>query len=265
MGQHWYDSTGKPCHWMEGANGVQRDTTLRDARKLNLYPSVTTILGTVDKPALTNWKMKQVLLASLTLPKIENEPPDAFAKRIMRDAFEGSTDARDIGSEIHADLETLFKGDAAAIREGKYLLQHHDIAVAAYDFIVDYCGCRDFVSEQTVTSQMGYAGMIDLHRDGDKRENSFTIDFKTKDIKESDTGKKLAYPEMCMQLAAYDNALGGFGSRRLVNFFIDRTTPGLVVAHEWSPDEIIHQFTKFELLVKYWQLDKNYFPTGDDQ
>ena len=256
---HWYDKDGAPQHFTNG-----RDTTLRDARKFGYFPSVTTILGIVDKPALTNWKMKQVLLASLTLPTVENEPPDAFARRIMRDAFEGSTDARDKGSEIHADLETLFKSGAVAIREGKHLLKHHDIAVAAYDFIVDYCGCDDFVSEKTVVSSLGYAGMVDLHRDGDSRENSFTIDFKTKDIKESDTGKKLAYPEMCQQLSAYDSALGGFGSRRLVNFYIDRTVPGLVLAHEWTGEESVHEFTKFELLVKYWQLSKNYYPGGDE-
>ena len=257
MAGHWYLPTGEAYHFQE--NG--KPTTLREARKANAFPSVTTILGILDKPALTGWKLKKVTEACYNASDTEaHSLYDDYHKLMVKAAFEESTDARDKGSEIHADLETLFKGPASAIKQGRHLLKHHDIAVEAYDFIVDYCGVTDFTSEQTVVSNMGYGGMIDLSRDGDKCENSFTIDFKTKDVKESDTGKKLAYPEMCMQLAAYDNALGGFGSRRLVNFFVDRTTPGLVLAHEWTPDEIIHEFTKFQLLVDYWKLDKNYYP-----
>ena len=245
---HWYDSTGKPCHFMVGANGNERGTTLRDARKLNLFPSVTTILGTIDKPALVNWKMKQVLLASLTLPTIENEPPDDFAKRIMRDAFADSTDARDRGSLIHdclesvANLEDLYK----------YPSDIKDIAVSACVEVAEYCKTDRFTAEATVTGN-GYAGMIDLHND------EICLDWKTKDIKNLTT--KMAYDEQAMQLAAYDKALGG-KQRRCINVFVDRTEPGRVVIHEWEPEDIELAWQKFELLVKYWQLDKGYVPSA---
>jgi len=93
--------------------------------------------------------------------------------------------------------------------------------------------------------------MIDLHN------GEWVIDWKTKDIKSAST--KLAYPEMCMQLVAYDKALGG-PSRNLVNVFIDRETPGKIVVKEWGQSEIDVAWEKFQLLVKYWQLDKGYTP-----
>src|SRR5436190_23373532 len=46
-------------------------STLRDARKLGLLPSVTNILGVITKPELTAWLQEQAVLAALTLPRLE--------------------------------------------------------------------------------------------------------------------------------------------------------------------------------------------------
>ena len=51
-GSHFYDLAGKACHSQIGKNGLERNTTLRDARKLNLFPSVTGITGIFAKPGL---------------------------------------------------------------------------------------------------------------------------------------------------------------------------------------------------------------------
>ena len=247
---HWYTKEGEPMHWIEGANGKQRDTTLRDARKLNLFPSVTTILGTIDKPALTNWKLKQVSKACWDNMGVDWDcDHDVYHKEIMGEAFKDSTDARDRGSEIHDCLE--------AIAEGAPILTHPEdiraIAVQAWDQVTGYCETARFTAEATVAGD-GYAGMIDLHND------EFVIDWKTKDI--DDINKKMAYPEQAMQLAAYDAALnaGSKPGTRCINVFIDRTEPGKLVIHEWKPEEISLAWQKFQLLVKYWQLDKGYTP-----
>jgi hypothetical protein len=258
---HWYDTTGKPCHWIEGANGKQRDTTLRDARKLNLYPSVTTILGTIDKPALNRWKETQILLAAMTLPAIENEPVDKFSKRVMNDAFKESTEARDRGSEIHNAIESLVLHRVSGKPLPSMETDIFDIAAVAWAEICKFCETESFIAEATVAGD-GYGGMVDLHND------DFLIDYKTKDIKSLTT--RMAYPEQAMQLAAYDRALFAsapiptrppyYKPRRCINVFIDRTEPGKVIIHEWKPEEIELAWKKFKLLVQYWQLDKNYHP-----
>ena len=61
---HWYSKDGSPRYTIEGKTGV-RATTLRDARKHDLVPSVTTILNLLAKPGLDNWKQEQVLLSAL--------------------------------------------------------------------------------------------------------------------------------------------------------------------------------------------------------
>ena len=54
MGNHWYKQDGSPCYEVPYADPKKgmRSTTIRDARKLNLVPSVTTILQVMDKPGL---------------------------------------------------------------------------------------------------------------------------------------------------------------------------------------------------------------------
>ena len=70
---HWYAQDGEPMYTIIGANGKERNTTLRDAKSLGLVPSVTTILGMIAKPSLENWKINQALNSALTLEKNEGE------------------------------------------------------------------------------------------------------------------------------------------------------------------------------------------------
>ena len=58
---HWYTQEGEPMYTIIGANGKERNTTLRDAKSLGLVPSVTTIMGIIAKPSLETWKQKQLL------------------------------------------------------------------------------------------------------------------------------------------------------------------------------------------------------------
>ena len=64
---HWYSLEGEPMYTIIGANGKERNTTLRDAKSIGLVPSVTTILGMVAKPALENWKITQAIKSAATL------------------------------------------------------------------------------------------------------------------------------------------------------------------------------------------------------
>jgi len=201
---HWYDKDGKPQHFIEKADGTgKRASTLRDARKFLWFPSVTGVLDTIDKPVLNMWFQSQILMAALTLPQIENEPLDKFSERIKVDAFKESNEAKDTGTEIHDDMEIVFKEKGFLA-----VLKHTKIAHTAVRAIIDYCGTTDLIPEVTVAGE-GYGGKVDLYND------TFLIDYKTKDIKDKQwddyqAGKnpKIAYPEMAMQLSAYDKALG---------------------------------------------------------
>lgn len=219
---------------MVGKNGKERGTTLRDAKKLGLFPSTTAILNVAASPGLEAWKVNQAIAASYGVSR--EMAFDDYAKAVRMEAGQEALEARDIGSEIHADIERVFLGQDP--------INHPAIAWHAYNEITEYCGSDGWRVEETFASNMGYGGMVDAYRDG------VIVDWKTKDIAVWDA-KKLAYPSHSMQLWAYAHGLGMPNARR-INVFIDRSGEGLVI-HEWENDEV--NWEKFKLLLEYWKLD----------
>jgi hypothetical protein len=237
---------GEPTHWVTGKNGKERDTTLRDARKMNLCPSVTTILGILDKPGLNRWKIDQAYLACLTLPRVEGETLEEFKKRAIADAAEQVTEACDTGSEIHAAIEASFKGEPFEIKWG-------ETVCAVMSAVQELTGLKDgWIAEKSFGSPEGYGGMVDLHH-----PDGWVIDYKTRDFGADQIDKQKGYDEQCMQLSAYAHGLGMPDAKK-ANIFVSRTEPGVVALHEWDVD----YYERFELILKYWQLVKGYKPCG---
>ena len=107
---HWYDSKGAPTYTIVGLNGVERNTTLRDARKHGYVPSVTTIIGMAAKPSLENWKINQALNSAITLEQDPGESLEAFTHRCKEDSKDIGRKAAERGTIIHAMIEQGFMG-----------------------------------------------------------------------------------------------------------------------------------------------------------
>jgi len=239
---HWYTQTGEPAYTIVGKNGNERNTTLADARKMALVPSVTTILSVADKPALTAWKVDQALMAALTLPRVEGESLDDFKKRAAMDAKQQSIDAADEGTRIHGALESSYLGDG-------WDSQYTSHVLSARQAISDVFGNQVWRAEKSFCSPMGYGGKVDLHSD------QVVIDFKTKDFGPGD--KVVAYDEQIMQLDAYRHGLG-YPTATMANVYISRSHPGEVriIVHEEGD-----HYQRFCLLLEYWKLSKKYNPS----
>ena len=109
---HWYTQEGEPMYTIVGANGKERNTTLRDAKSLGLVPSVTTIIAIAAQPALENWKMNQILKSAITLEKGEDETDNSFAYRCKQDSQKIGREAAKEGTRIHALIEKGFQGNS---------------------------------------------------------------------------------------------------------------------------------------------------------
>jgi hypothetical protein len=106
---HWYATNGNAAYEIEKKDGGMRPVNLRDARKHNLVPSVTTVMQVMAKPGLEVWKQKQVLLAALTLPMQDGESLDDYASRIVADSKQQAIEAAQRGTNIHAAIEAHIK------------------------------------------------------------------------------------------------------------------------------------------------------------
>lgn len=235
---HWYNQDGNPVYQVKRADGNgMRDTTLRDARKLILQPSVTEILKVPDKPALTRYFVEQAYMAMATLPEKEGESIDARISRAKADAREHSIKARDKGVDIHRVLENYF--------QDKSYQGYEKMCLSVDRALESHCGSQKWISEQSFSHKDGYGGKVDLHND------NYIVDFKTKDF--DDPEQKLWWPEMAMQLSAYRRGLKK-KKAKLINVFIS-TKIDLVVLHEWKEDDY---YKGFKLLLDYWKWSKGY-------
>lgn len=239
---HWYTRTGVPMYTVEAAKGGQRNTTLRDARKLSLVPSVTTVLNVAAKPALTMWLQKQVLLAALTLPKRDGEVEDEYIARILEDSKEQGRSAADEGTNIHTSIQSFYEGKPASATK------HVEHVVGADYRINEAFGFQHWVAEKAFAHEHGFGGKCDLHSVSD---GGIVIDIKTKEF--FDPAKVEGYDEHLMQLSAYRIGLGLLNAR-CANVFVSRSVKGLVVVKEWSQEDLARGWDMFLHLLQFWQL-----------
>jgi hypothetical protein len=239
--QHWYTKSGEPMYSVANKEGHKRPTTLRDARKLGLVPSVTTIIKCAASPGLEAWKLQQMMLAALTLPRAPEETEESFISRIQTDSKEQAKMAAERGSEVHAALESFF--------ETRHVTSKFSDAVLGTEGeIVKIFGDLEWSTEKSFGHPLGFGGKVDLHSsDG----NGVVIDFKTKEFTSDQVEKVQGYDEHLMQLAAYRVGLD-LPNARCANVFVSVTEPGLVVVREWSQEDLERGWLMFESLLNYW-------------
>lgn len=238
---HWYDKTGAPQYTCIGKNGAVRNTTLRDARQLGYYPSVTQILKCEAAPALERWKIQQACMACLTLPRLPGEDDDQFMSRALQDSQEQARKASDRGSYLHGLLENTVKGRQPETDQ--------DIIAPVMVWLgVNFPGYEWF-AERSFANDLGYGGKIDLM--GARHGEVVVIDYKFKaDII---PGKKLGYDNHCTQLAAYAHGIQ-WADGRALNLFISSTVPGLIVPIEWKSEELAAGWEAFQCLLRLWKI-----------
>ena len=249
---HWYRADdGKPQYTVPAKDGSLRPTTLRDARKMNLVPSVTTVMKIAAKPALDVWKNEQLLLAALTLPKVEGETEKEFIARVISDSKETGKRAAERGTRVHESIERWYGGDKN--------VEHVDIAMAVEKAVFEHFKTHPFqpwITEASFSSEMGFGGKVDMHCMVDESAPmGIVVDFKTKEFGVDDAVP--AYDENLMQLAAYRFGLD-VPFARCANVFASVSYPGLVKIHEWSDEDLQRGWAMFQALLTFWKL-KNKF------
>ncbi len=248
-GGHWYGADGNPAYEIRGSNGLLRPVTLRDARKLNLFPGVSSILAMEAKPQLERWKIEQALMSALTLPRFDGETDDQFIIRAREDSNQQARKAAAKGTHIHAAIQGAFEGGPIAAEELPYVEP-----VRAW--IAQRYGDKGWLTEQSFASPRGYGGKSDLSHHG----IPCVIDIKAKDFGPDKKAKDLAWPEMAMQLSAYREG-HGIPNADCANVFVSTRVPGLVVVREWDAEELSTAWEAFCCLLRLWQLRKQFVPT----
>lgn len=260
---HWYHFDGTPQHQMPLKDGDGfRNTTLADARKLRLYPSVSGILQVLGKPGLEKWKIKQAILATLRVPKAQDVSEDHYCSMIRDQANEQVEDAADFGSSVHHEIERFLHhtGDTPFVPSpelGAYVSP-------AVNWVYGKGIKIENPEKCMVNHEHGFAGTTDAPY---RSPTAFGIlDWKSK---KTVPGKKIEnYPEQVMQIASYfvtywgeaaldqPNAWGG-------NIFISSTERGRCVANMYNRRMLKAAWSVFKVLCDVWRHFNEYDPRYD--
>jgi hypothetical protein len=144
-------------------------------------------------PALETWKVKQGILAALNLDASQYVTRDAFVADALAKSKEEGLAKAAIGTEIHASLESYYKG----LRVGS----NEDIVYKVSSAIDDFCGPQKWVAEKEFFNSIQgyrYGGTCDLSSE------EWVIDFKTK---EELPAKSAIWDNHRIQLALYRKAI----------------------------------------------------------
>lgn len=158
---HWYNENGLVETVPNAKGDKQIKPDLRHAKKFNLYPSVTTILGVVDKPNLTKWKINEHIRACSYIDKQgKDESFSDYCARVS-EQMQKFNDHAQVGTDIHSEIAKYlenytYKYDKVAKKAIKY--------VEDLEFDADLDCSTDSVVESEkpfINHALAYGGTID--------------------------------------------------------------------------------------------------------
>lgn len=255
-GAHWYSIDGHPMHEVERADGSgMRKTTLADARKRHLVPSVTTVMGIKAKPQLQYWKINQYVQAAIELGTDDLAAIQEYADAKM-------SIAPDTGTLYHATIEEYLQWRSGSIDQFEVAEPVDANTIAELGRWCDEHDVEPEWLELPFCSSLGYGGTIDFVGYVDGR--FALIDWKTQDTAHKNGAR--FWPGFAVQLAAYARALewrledgGDVVEPDCVSVVVSRDEP-LVEHHWWSDDDLERGWREFELCYELWCLTNKYDP-----
>lgn len=253
---HYYTEDGQPCYEVAGKNGKMVKTTLSLAKKLHLFPSVTTILSCASKPFVDNWRI-ETYLKEIHAHFIDRETSSStwrdykVFRGIVMDLVEPKlSEGSSEGSNIHAAISEHLKG--------KEYPDKYKVIIANLGKVFNSIGfdMPSALSEIPFChKEQGYAGCIDAH------SQMKLVDFKSTSDKNYASLCKRPYVEYSIQLAAYLKGLNftGVPVEQIYNIIINRET-GECFAKLYDPLTLEEGWKMFSNLLEYWKCKNQHYP-----
>jgi hypothetical protein len=158
-----------------------------------VVPSVTTILGNLNKPALPNWAAREVAKYAVeNIPSWENLPANDAIDLLKRAPYRNMSRRGDVGTAVHAAVEAWINtpGEEPPVVDNLDLLPY---IAGAISYLNEHVA-RVIHTEVTLFNrEYQYAGTVDAIVKL-KEGGVAIVDWKT---------SKGVYPEHALQLVAY--------------------------------------------------------------
>lgn len=274
---HWYTRDGEAMHTYINTKGGESKTTLREARKFDLLPSVTSVLYVLAKPQIADWKATHYMNAAIEVAwdflkenalnlnwrvwtksrfKVYQSKVAVKAKELAEERM--GVPAK-LGTTIHNDIEAWLMGMPTTYLKEEALERLNRI-------LIEILGpdWRDLDTKpELIVVGEDYAGCIDLlviEERPDQTLHATVIDWKSQDTKKWGCS---FWDDYIMQGSAYlEAARSQFGciTGDFYTVVISRDEPGVADWKKWTQDELWTGWQKFTHAKALWQLEKKFNP-----
>jgi len=244
---HWY----KPNP--DGTITTHHDSDLRDARKMGLYCSITTIEKAIRvNPGLTRWIEGEIIKATIAYPKMEWEDLKAYVDRIKKASGKIAETAADFGTRLHDALQHFpqYPMDLQIIPYFEKYAAWHDAN------IVEIIGSELVLAND----QIAVAGTLDKvvrH----KTHGLLVIDYKSQDVK----AKPAFYSSWARQLSFYAKTWAKKNcceTPRLMSLIVDSNEPKAPIAQLWSDEDAEKAWKETVAHAWLWAAERDFWANG---
>ena len=248
-GQHWYTLTGEACHVQPGG----KPTTLREARKQNLVPSVSGVLGVIEKPHLTKWKCDRMVRKCLENPHIAGEPEQDYIDRVHGYAKIDQHEILDFGNRVHKAIEEFNLNKFDESKDPAIWPWLETYVRWTHERLI-----RVIAVEKTVVSKRwGFGGTIDLIAEVRGIRSPVIVDYKTQEYSSKPAFRK----EYAFQLAAYRKTMRP--NPLCISLVINRSKPKPIAEKIWPVEDLQRGWRLFKAANSLWREEKKYEPARE--
>jgi hypothetical protein len=271
---HAYTISGEARHYQKtkskSAKSDTRPTNIRDIREHKLFPSVTEYCKMLAAPGLEEYKKTKIIEACFNYAAPNSVDLAAYRNQILIIAGKEPSDAADLGTKIHASIETYLTNKEQWDGEEIFNLQDGR-GVQASEFVLpviaklnDLNIIVDKTETVVVNPTYGYGGTVDLigKRAGDIH---VIVDFKSKKTKEGEEVE--AQETHPLQIAAYMAAIlkrdwSTIGEWNEMiegyNIYVSTTEIGRVEHITHNSYELFTAWNAFKHCVNLWEWRNGY-------
>jgi len=272
---HAYTISGEARHYQKtkskSAKSDTRVTNIKDIREHNLFPSVTEYCKVLSAPALEEYKKNKIIEACFDQAAFAGDQDlYSYKKKIEMIAAKEPADAADLGTKIHASIETYLTSKEQWDGEEIFDLQDGR-GVQAWNFVLpviaklnDLNIIVDKTETVVVNPAYGYGGTVDLigKRAGDI---NVIVDFKSKKTKEGEEVE--AQETHPLQIAAYMAAVLKNDWNTIsewnemiegYNIYVSTTEIGRVEHVKYNNDELFTAWGAFKHCINLWEWRNGY-------
>lgn len=257
---HFYNRLGEPVWEVPSADGKKMvSPTIVHARKLGLLPGFTSVNRMLYNFVLERYKIRQGILAALTLPRIADETDDAYFKRLDDDRQAHARGRADEGKAIHAAIEQFLRGET-------YDVQWHAQVAATMKLLGELPEgiIIDYKTKESVEGKKDFELFFDDHImqlaaykhgylwDGARCPQDFYTLPTGKVVSEMTFASPLGYGG---RIDGFRKAATGAGMNNVcVSIIISVKEPGVVRHKVWNSDEEARGWEMFRHALALWQI-----------